>query len=515
MSIPCKMRPAGLESLPMGYTRLEFLESTGTQYIDTGINATNNTGVYAEWMFNAIGSDAWRNSNQHVLSCVNMHCPRPRRSSDVWFAQGSFGPGEINFELTLGKKNIASSNFQNSKTIIFNEASVNRDAGSSAIRDKVILYGYSNLTADHFFRGFVYSAKISEGTEIIRNFIPCLDPIGKPCMFDTVRRKPFYNSGTGQFIVGMTMAQALNLTNLPAPTTINTLTVSLPWEAQWDVGVQNALAIASTKGWIITEQYRDPEVATTNIPVSFLESTGTQYINTGIIPQNERLKAKFSILDKNQYNYVAYTQILTSKGLYLHRPSIIGYSPYSESGLLSVDLERVLVDFEPGKVYSAEVDFQKAVVDGQTLKEFNVPLFENYVPVCLFAYGEGIENAGLTKVRHPTKIKLYKFELYDNGERELDMLPCLSPTGTPCMYDSVSGQNFYNAGTGAFIAGFDTAEQARKLATLPDVTAETDETKKSLTVSIPLDIALDPGVQSALDVAAARGWTIFPQYREN
>ena len=30
----------------------------------------------------------------------------------------------------------------------------------------------------------------------------CLDKNGKPCMFDTVSKKPFYNQGTGEFLYG-------------------------------------------------------------------------------------------------------------------------------------------------------------------------------------------------------------------------------------------------------------------------------------------------------------------------
>lgn len=367
------------------------------------------------------------------------------------------------------------------------------------------------------FNGRKKYFKVWVNDELKRHLIPALDQAGVPCMFDLVSKTPFYNQGTGAFVAGFdTVEQIRKLATLPDVTaetdeTKKSLTVSMPLELAFDASVKSALDVAAARGWTIIVQHRESEIATANLEADFLESTGTQYINTGIIPQNERLKGKFSIIDKNQYNYVAYTQILTSKDIYLHRPSIIGYSPYSESGLLSVDLARVLVDFEPGKVYSAEVDFQKAVVDGQTLKEFNVPLYENYVPVCLFAYSEGIEGHGLTKLSHPTKIKLYKFELYDDGEKELDMLPCLDLTGTPCMYDTVTDQNFYNQGTGQFTIGFDTTEKAAiSLSKLPVTTNGT------LTVSLPAE-SKDTAtlVPAAIDIAKSRGWTIIEQIRTN
>ena len=45
MSIPCKMRPMG-GGLPAGYKRVEYLEGTGTQYIDTRVK------FKAGWLLN-------------------------------------------------------------------------------------------------------------------------------------------------------------------------------------------------------------------------------------------------------------------------------------------------------------------------------------------------------------------------------------------------------------------------------------------------------------------------------
>lgn len=36
--------------------------------------------------------------------------------------------------------------------------------------------------------------------EILYDFIPCLDNNNKPCMYDLVSQKSFYNSGTNEFL---------------------------------------------------------------------------------------------------------------------------------------------------------------------------------------------------------------------------------------------------------------------------------------------------------------------------
>ena len=53
--------------------------------------------------------------------------------------------------------------------------------------------------------------------------------------------------------------------------------------------------------------------------------------------------------------------------------------------------------------------------------------------------------------------RLYRFEIKRNGVPILDLLP-VTTNGVACMYDLVSGKYFGNAGTGAFSAGPELAE---------------------------------------------------------
>ena len=39
-----------------------------------------------------------------------------------------------------------------------------------------------------------------DGEKLVANYVPTLDPTGAPCMFDLVTRRPFYNSGSGDFL---------------------------------------------------------------------------------------------------------------------------------------------------------------------------------------------------------------------------------------------------------------------------------------------------------------------------
>ena len=43
--IPSQFDPLGKSLLPAGYKRVNYLESTGTQWIDTGVDCTSDIGV--------------------------------------------------------------------------------------------------------------------------------------------------------------------------------------------------------------------------------------------------------------------------------------------------------------------------------------------------------------------------------------------------------------------------------------------------------------------------------------
>ena len=52
--------------------------------------------------------------------------------------------------------------------------------------------------------------------------------------------------------------------------------------------------------------------------------------------------------------------------------------------------------------------------------------------------------------------KIYYAKIWDdNNSLVRDFIPVKDPSGVVCLYDKVSGNFFYNAGTGNFIAGPD------------------------------------------------------------
>ena len=103
----------------------------------------------------------------------------------------------------------------------------------------------------------IYDLQLSEGSNVIRNYIPALTPQGGIVLYDTVQKQEVAYKCD---VIGFTPTQARKLSKLPK--TGGSLTVSLPWEAQlvqYNTEVEAALQAAKSNGWTITVQYRDPE----------------------------------------------------------------------------------------------------------------------------------------------------------------------------------------------------------------------------------------------------------------
>lgn len=240
----------GTNALPAGYTRLEFLGATGSQYIVTDYAPRAGCEIWADVQLQG------RTDNPYSI-----------------FAAGKSAPSRVAVvirSLTYatyfgGAKSVSTSYARRMFHIAPNGLMT---VGSTSIQLPVTgteantpLYLFANVDKTNFWNGYIFSVKIKDSASIY--LIPALDPTGTPCMFDLVSKHPFRNAGTGSFIAGVgTVAQlpAL-LRNLPA--TGGALTLSLPAEANTPEVAEQLQACHDTKGWTLTvHEYRPAEAST-------------------------------------------------------------------------------------------------------------------------------------------------------------------------------------------------------------------------------------------------------------
>lgn len=199
--------------LPDGYTRLEYLKSNGTQYINTGYIPSNTTGLYV--IAKQMGdNDSFSMGCGNKTSSEAFLIPRHPKAAGKrrGFAWGKWKEYDY-FSGGFGKCHEGYLNFQNSRiakmTIdieIGYDVSVDFESALDTLSFTPTLPIYI-FTTSHVsgtgekWDGRIYRAKISEGTEIIHDYIPCLDANGKPCLYDilgtgTTEENTYYNLGT-------------------------------------------------------------------------------------------------------------------------------------------------------------------------------------------------------------------------------------------------------------------------------------------------------------------------------
>ncbi len=254
MSIPCKMRPAGLDSLPMGYTRIDFLEANKRQYIDTGVMPTGDMNIKVDvmatkWVYVNYVFGSVQRSDANIVLSMNYNSGHSSAGMYRYGTQSSF------FTWGFNKLN-TKYHYECDRNVVYRDgvlapflSYVKFQPETFTGRHPILLFISRHDNWNFYDEGTkrIWKFSIDRPDGPVLNYIPALDPAGVPCMFDTVTKKPFRNVGTGAFIAGMTLGQALKIKDLPAKTA--TLDISLPEGYDSYEEVTEAIRQAEEKGW--------------------------------------------------------------------------------------------------------------------------------------------------------------------------------------------------------------------------------------------------------------------------
>ncbi len=202
-----------IDQLPAGYQRVEYIESTGTQWIDTGVTANKNTGFDVDFIIYDTGT-GWRS----VIA--------------------AYGSEQRQLELNMNGNGIsylyyihAEDDFTGSRAIPANYQADTRTNVSlryqtytdpNGIATTITMGDYStDVSMFVFGRNYqdtitelsstrLYSLKLYDGNIEIRNFIPCYRlSDGEIGLYDTVNGVFYTNQGTGKFFKGLNCISAV------------------------------------------------------------------------------------------------------------------------------------------------------------------------------------------------------------------------------------------------------------------------------------------------------------------
>ena len=181
------------------YTPVEYLESTGTQYINTLYYPDENTNAKYKVQLLYI-----KNYGPHLLSSKNYFFPFIRFQGNELMSNRNNSAVEIRDFIKNTENIYQFEGWKNNKIIMNNqefEAS-SYNVGKDTVPLYLLTYGGLPTTAEALSNVKLFYCKIYDSDTLVRDYIPVIDSNSRPCMFDKVSRECYYNQGTGEFLWG-------------------------------------------------------------------------------------------------------------------------------------------------------------------------------------------------------------------------------------------------------------------------------------------------------------------------
>lgn len=200
--------------LILPYIPLLYIESTGTQWIDTGTYAKDITDVYIKASITDVIKDA-----QYILGTRNTtnsaigyavyfpdtrggltYYPATWPDNDVATSISNNQIFEIKSKISSNAASLTISNIDKDSRILYN---FNLNCPGAISLFKLYQPDYPSAISDYPMQGRIYDLILYNGEEIIKHLIPCINKITNAvCMYDLVSKQFFTNKGTGNFIAG-------------------------------------------------------------------------------------------------------------------------------------------------------------------------------------------------------------------------------------------------------------------------------------------------------------------------
>ena len=201
---------------PLPYLRrVAYLESNGNCYIDTGFKCDDTAGFKVDVMPYA-GSVNSRVIGSYSGSNGRWAFVFRAAGENIFYFGWNKAIGDLaDSSVVIGNRFTAELNFKNSRKFIVGQTNVHlTETLYSNQPYNVYLFGNNlngSVTLSECFLGRMYSAIMTRGETVERDFVPVLDLSGVPCMYNQAPlvgipeddpSRFFYNQGAGKFTWG-------------------------------------------------------------------------------------------------------------------------------------------------------------------------------------------------------------------------------------------------------------------------------------------------------------------------
>lgn len=365
-------------TIPSGLVELEYIQSSGTQYIDTLFKPNNNTRVVMDMQGATTTSGVYMHYGT-VSGSLNFMAGKA--SSTSWDLYAYYNTAEQKLATkTVSDFAVRTVFNQNKNEITVGGVSYIFAAASFSLSHTMYLFGVNSNGSPSFLSPIkLYSCQIYDNGTLIRDFIPAKRiSDGKCGLWDKVNFKFYTDENGGNFTAG-------------------------------------------------TEK---TAIAAIGTPLEYIESTGTQYLDTGItVNKNDNKELIMSCQLGNDSSYAG------ANGYMQYQASITG----GAKGILKISYKNNIETIYFNDVVKLTQDWTSAY-SGTNVK------------LGIFKLGETNNtwyNSSAQQIG-----KLYYYKLYDNGTLIRDFIPVKRISDNEYgLWDKVNKVFYSNAGTGTFTAG--------------------------------------------------------------
>lgn len=375
--------------LPSGYTQLEYIESTGTQYIDTGFKPNQNSRVVMDAEMTVISGAAFyfgARASGYIDSFGVLY------SNSAKAMRSAYGSENLTFTTTDYTARVIID--KNKTSCRLGTETLNHKASTFQNTHNLYLFASNEFgTVGSLSKMRLYSCQIYDNDTFIREYIPCVTDDGKVGLYDTVNGVFYGNAGTGSFSRG---------------------------------------------------RVSNPELPKGFSEVEYIQATGTQYIDTGFSPaHNSRVVAEIS--DARAESCIFGARDTDSSTAANQFAVYITAASALRSDYFGTNKSATPSDITARTV----IDKNANVTTGYGLTVSNTAVSGGSVSHTLYLLA--MDTVGTVKV--PASVKLYSCQIYDNGTLEHEYVPCISDSNEIGLYDIVGKQFYGNAGSGSFLRG--------------------------------------------------------------
>lgn len=190
--------------LPEGYRQLEYIESTGTQYVDTGFVPDQDTRIDLDVTSldasNAGGGvgfipyGAAYGYGNSAFECYSWN-----GSHEINYGTGAIFVGNI----AVGERVLISHN-RNTVSVTGNGSTASGSLEPQSFTSPYTMTLFASHRASPLLSGpmRIYSCKIWDNDVLVRDLVPCINNAGAAGLYDLINGIFYGNSGSGNFVLG-------------------------------------------------------------------------------------------------------------------------------------------------------------------------------------------------------------------------------------------------------------------------------------------------------------------------